>query len=56
MMDILSIILAIIGSYFFVRIWIVWKKININIIKAMIFLDKKFLEKTGYILCLQVLQ
>ncbi|MDD5473563.1 MAG: hypothetical protein PHU34_05375 [Candidatus Methanoperedens sp.] len=44
-MDIISILFAIIGVYFFVRIWKVWKNINMNIVKARIFLDKRFLEK-----------
>ncbi len=42
-----SVILALIGLYFVVRIWIKWRTIDMDILKARIFLNKKFLEKNG---------
>ncbi len=39
-----SVILAIIGFYFVVRIWIKWRNIDMDILKARVFLNKKFLE------------
>jgi hypothetical protein len=42
-----SVILALIGLYFVVRIWIKWRNIDMDILKARVFLNKKFLEKNG---------
>ncbi|MCZ7381854.1 MAG: hypothetical protein O8C64_09875 [Candidatus Methanoperedens sp.] len=42
-----SVILALIGFYFVVRIWIKWKNTDMDILKARVFLNKKFLEKNG---------
>lgn len=39
-----SVILALIGFYFVVRIWIKWRDIDMDILKARVFLNKKFLE------------
>jgi hypothetical protein len=39
-----SVILALIGFYFVVRIWIKWRNIDMDILKARVFLNKKFLE------------
>jgi hypothetical protein len=40
----ISVILSLIGLYFVVRIWIIWRNIDIDILKARVFLNKKFLE------------
>ncbi|VVB93995.1 Uncharacterised protein [uncultured archaeon] len=40
-----SIILALIGFYFVVRIWMKWKNLDKDVFKARVFLDKNFLEK-----------
>ncbi|MCZ7384139.1 MAG: hypothetical protein O8C63_05245 [Candidatus Methanoperedens sp.] len=39
-----SLILALIGFYFVVRIWIKWRNTDMDILKARVFLNKKFLE------------
>ncbi len=39
-----SVILALIGFYFVTRIWIKWRNIDMDILKARVFLNKKFLE------------
>jgi len=39
-----SIILALIGLFFVIENWRVWKKIGLDIIKAKAFLNKEFLE------------
>jgi hypothetical protein len=40
-----SVILALIGLYIVTRIWVRWEKLNFEVIKARVFLNKKFLEK-----------
>ncbi len=42
-----SVLLALIGFYFVVRIWIKWRNTDMDILKARVFLNKKFLEKNG---------
>jgi len=42
-----SVILALIGFYFVVRIWMKWRNIDMDILKARVFLNKEFLEKNG---------
>jgi hypothetical protein len=41
----ISVLIGLIGLYFVVRIWIRWQRMDIDIIKAHVFLDKKFLIK-----------
>ena len=41
----ISVVVGLIGLYFVVKIWIKWQKIDIDLIKARVFLDKKFLIK-----------
>ena len=40
-----SILLAFIGLYFVIRVWLKWKNIDIEVLKAKVFLNKKFLER-----------
>lgn len=40
-----AVVVALIGFYFVVRVWVKWKDIDIDVIKARAFLDKKFLVK-----------
>lgn len=40
-----SIILALIGFFLVVRIWMKWKNLDKNVLKARVFLDKMFLER-----------
>lgn len=40
-----SVIFAFIGLYFVSRIWIKWKKMDMDVIKARVFLNKSFLER-----------
>ncbi len=40
-----SVILALIGLYFVIRILMKWKKIDKDTLKARVFLNKNFLEK-----------
>ena len=40
-----SIIIAIIGLYFIVKTWIIWQYIDIDVLKARVFLNKKFLKR-----------
>ncbi len=42
-----SVLLALIGFYFVFLIWIKWRNIDMDILKARVFLNKKFLEKNG---------
>jgi len=42
--NITSIVLALIGLFFVIQNWRVWKKIGLDIIKAKAFLNKEFLE------------
>ncbi len=39
----LSVILGFIGFFFVLNIWLVWKKVDMNVLKARVFLDPKFL-------------
>jgi hypothetical protein len=39
----LSVILGFIGFFFVLKIWLVWKRVDINVLKARVFLDPKFL-------------
>lgn len=48
LLNLLSIVLAFIGLYLVIKNWFVWKKTSMNIIKARVFLDKEFLEKTWF--------
>lgn len=41
----ISIILAIIGLYIVIRIWDKWRKLDTEVIKGRVFLNKKFLER-----------
>jgi uncharacterized membrane protein len=43
--NILSIIFALIGFLMVIMNWNIWKKTSMDIIKARVFLDKKFLQK-----------
>lgn len=40
-----SVILALIGLYLVAMIWPKWKKMEMDVIKARVFLNKKFLER-----------
>lgn len=40
-----SILLALVGLYFVIRIWLKWGNIEMEVLKARIFLNKKFLER-----------
>ncbi len=40
-----SVVLALIGLYFVIRIWIKWEDLDIDVIQARIFLNKKFIER-----------
>lgn len=40
-----SVIIALIGFYLAIRVWVMWKNIDMDVLKARVFLDKKFLEK-----------
>ncbi len=40
-----SIILALIGFVIVLRIWMRWKNVDKDVLKARVFLDKMFLEK-----------
>lgn len=40
-----SIVLGLIGLYFVIKIWTKWQKMDIDIIKARVFLNRKFLAK-----------
>jgi len=46
--NILSIIVGLIGLFMVIMNWKKWKKTSMNIIKAKVFLDKKFLEKIWF--------
>jgi len=45
MRSVISIIIAFIGLYLVSRIWLQWQKVDIEVLKARVFLDKKFLSK-----------
>lgn len=38
-----SIIVAFIGLFFVFKIWLVWKRLDKNLLKTMVFLDENFL-------------
>jgi hypothetical protein len=40
-----SILLALTGLYFVIRVWLKWKYIDMDLLKARVFLNKKFLER-----------
>lgn len=40
-----SLIIAFIGLYFVVRVWLKWNSIDIEVLKAKVFLNKEFLER-----------
>ncbi|MDP2766934.1 MAG: hypothetical protein Q8O41_05730, partial [Candidatus Methanoperedens sp.] len=40
-----SVAVAFIGLFFVLKIWLVWKRVDINVLKARVFLDKKFLVR-----------
>ena len=39
----LSVISGFIGFFFVLKIWLVWKRVDINVLKARVFLDPNFL-------------
>ncbi len=41
----IAIIVAITGVYFVIRIWLRWNTINLEVLKARIFLNKTFIKK-----------
>ncbi len=38
-----SVIVGFIGFFYVLRIWMVWKNVDMNVLKARVFLDPKFL-------------
>ncbi len=40
-----SVVLALIGLYFVIRIWIKWEDLDMDAIQARVFLNKKFIER-----------
>ncbi len=40
-----SVIVGLIGVFFVFKIWLVWKRIDKNLLKTMVFLDEKFLVR-----------
>lgn len=38
-----SVIMGFIGVFFVLKIWLVWKKVDMNVLKARVFLDQNFL-------------
>lgn len=41
----ISLIVAVIGFYFIIKIWIIWKRVDRELLKARVFLNKDFLMK-----------
>ena len=41
----LSVITGFIGFFFVLKIWLVWKHVDINVLKARVFLDPDFLVR-----------
>lgn len=41
----ISVIVAAIGLYFVIKIWIVWKRVDKELLKARVFLSNNFLMK-----------
>ena len=44
-LSVISVIIGLIGLYFVIRIWLKWQHIDIDVLKARVFLNKKFLVK-----------
>ncbi len=40
-----SVIAAFAGLYFVLKIWMVWKQVDMNVLKARVFLDDRFLVR-----------
>jgi hypothetical protein len=40
-----SVIVAFAGLYFVLKIWLVWKRVDMNVLKARVFLDDRFLVR-----------
>lgn len=40
-----SVIFAFAGLYFVLKIWLVWKRVDMNVLKARVFLDDRFLVR-----------
>jgi hypothetical protein len=40
-----SVIVAFAGLYFVLKIWLVWKRVDMNVLRARVFLDDRFLVK-----------
>ncbi len=40
-----SVLFALIGLFFVIKIWIRWNALDVDIIKARVFLNKKFIER-----------
>lgn len=40
-----SVIAAFAGLYFVLKIWLVWKQVDMNVLKARVFLDDRFLVR-----------
>ncbi|MFH0904048.1 MAG: hypothetical protein V1854_02515 [Methanobacteriota archaeon] len=40
-----SVIIGFIGFFFVLKIWLVWKQVDINVLKARVFLDPNFLVR-----------
>ncbi len=38
-----SVITGFVGLFFVLKIWLVWKKVDMNVLKARVFLDQNFL-------------
>lgn len=38
-----SVIFGFMGFFFVLKIWLVWKQVDMNVLKARVFLDPKFL-------------
>ena len=47
-----SLVIALMGLYFVIENWRIWKKLGLDIIKAKAFLNKEFLERNW--LCIVV--
>jgi hypothetical protein len=46
------VILGTIGFYLVIKIWTKWQKMDIDIIKARVFLNRKFLVKNWQYICI----
>lgn len=40
-----SLLFALIGFYMVIRVWTIWRKLDIETIRGRVFLNKKFLER-----------